>query len=90
MNSALLSKIQHNPKEAKEEIINEDTMKGQEDMLDAERLHQRILEMKQKLAELLNKEGKRKYLSFTPQNSPMEEATTIPKLFRQQELPSPS
>ncbi|MBW0547673.1 hypothetical protein O181_087388 [Austropuccinia psidii MF-1] len=73
MDSASSSKIPHNPNEYKEEIINEDTMQGQEDISDVERLHQRMLEMQQELIELLRKEGTRKESSFTTENSPMEE-----------------
>ncbi|MBW0571435.1 hypothetical protein O181_111150 [Austropuccinia psidii MF-1] len=89
MDSALSSKIPHNPDESKEEIINEETMQGQEDISDVERLHQRMLEMQQELIELLNKEGKRKESSFTTENSPMEETTSMPRIFRQEGSPSP-
>ncbi|MBW0548942.1 hypothetical protein O181_088657 [Austropuccinia psidii MF-1] len=74
---------------SKEEIINEETMKGQEDISDAERFHKRMLEMQKELIELLNKEGKRKESSFTAENSPMEETTSMPRIFRQEGSPSP-
>ncbi|MBW0509032.1 hypothetical protein O181_048747 [Austropuccinia psidii MF-1] len=89
MDSGSLSKIPHNPDESKEEIINEETMQGQGDLSDVERLHQRILEMQQELIELLKKEGKRKESSFTTENSPMEENTTMLRIFRQEGSPSP-
>ncbi|MBW0488511.1 hypothetical protein O181_028226 [Austropuccinia psidii MF-1] len=47
MHSASSSRIPHNPDESKEEIINEDTMQGQENISDVERLHQKMLEMQQ-------------------------------------------
>ncbi|MBW0591516.1 hypothetical protein O181_131231 [Austropuccinia psidii MF-1] len=64
-------------------------MQGQKDISDVERLHQRILEMKQELIEFLKKEGKRKESSFTAENSPMEETTSIPRIFRQEGSPLP-
>ncbi|MBW0539222.1 hypothetical protein O181_078937 [Austropuccinia psidii MF-1] len=64
-------------------------MQGQEDIYDVERLHQRMLEMQQELIELLKKEGKRKESSFTTQNSPIEETTSMPRIFRQEGSPSP-
>ncbi|MBW0479514.1 hypothetical protein O181_019229 [Austropuccinia psidii MF-1] len=88
MDSASSSKIPHNLDESKE-IINEETMQGQEDIFDVERLHQRMLEMQQELAELLKKEGKRKESSFTTENSPIQETTRIPRIFRQEGSPSP-
>ncbi|MBW0574754.1 hypothetical protein O181_114469 [Austropuccinia psidii MF-1] len=84
MDSESSSKIPHNPNESKGETLNEETIKGQEDISDVKRLHQRMLEMKQELIELLKKEEKRKASSFTPGKSPMEETTTIPRIFRQE------
>ncbi|MBW0489729.1 hypothetical protein O181_029444 [Austropuccinia psidii MF-1] len=84
MDSGSSSRIPYNPDESKEEIINEETMQGQEDNSDVEKLHQRMLEMQQELIELLKKEEKRKESSFTSENSPMEENTTIPRIFRQE------
>ncbi|MBW0551157.1 hypothetical protein O181_090872 [Austropuccinia psidii MF-1] len=81
MDSASSSKIPHNLDQSKEEIINEETMQGQEDISDVERLHQRILEMQQEIIELLKKEGQRKESSFTAENSPMEETTSMPRIF---------
>ncbi|MBW0486804.1 hypothetical protein O181_026519 [Austropuccinia psidii MF-1] len=89
MDSASSSKIQHNQDESKEEIINEETMKGKEDSSDVEILNQRMLEIPQELIELLKKEWKRKESSFTTENSPMEENTTMPRIFRQERSPSP-
>ncbi|MBW0477788.1 hypothetical protein O181_017503 [Austropuccinia psidii MF-1] len=63
-------------------------MKRKEDSSDVERLHQRMLEMQQELIELLKEEGKRKESSFTTENSPMEETTTMPRIFRQEGSPS--
>ncbi|MBW0552893.1 hypothetical protein O181_092608 [Austropuccinia psidii MF-1] len=89
MDSASSSKIPHNPIESKEEIINEETMKGQEDISDVERLHQRLLEMQQEIIELLKKAGKRKESSFNADNSPMEETTSMPRISRQERSTSP-
>ncbi|MBW0575236.1 hypothetical protein O181_114951 [Austropuccinia psidii MF-1] len=89
MDSSSSSKIPQNPDESNEEIINEETMQGQEDISDVERLHQRMLEMQQESIELLKKEGKRKESSFTEESSPMEEATSMPRIFRQEGSPSP-
>ncbi|MBW0462517.1 hypothetical protein O181_002232 [Austropuccinia psidii MF-1] len=88
MDSASSSKIPHNLDESKEEVINEETMQGQEDISDVERLHQRILKMQQELIQLLKKEGKRKESSFTTENSPMDETTSMPRIFRQEGAPS--
>ncbi|MBW0555237.1 hypothetical protein O181_094952 [Austropuccinia psidii MF-1] len=88
MDSAFSSKIPHNPDESKEEIINEETMQGQEDISDIGRLHQRMVEMHQALIELLKKEGKRKESSFTAENSPMEETRSMPRIFKQEGSPS--
>ncbi|MBW0530796.1 hypothetical protein O181_070511 [Austropuccinia psidii MF-1] len=79
MDSASSSKILHNPDESKDEIINEETMQEQGDISDVERINQRMLEMQQELIELLKKEGKRKESSFTSENSPMEETTSMPR-----------
>ncbi|MBW0577813.1 hypothetical protein O181_117528, partial [Austropuccinia psidii MF-1] len=48
-----------------------------------------MLEMQQELIELLKNKGKRKESSFTAENSPMEETTSIPKIFRQEGSQSP-
>ncbi|MBW0545030.1 hypothetical protein O181_084745 [Austropuccinia psidii MF-1] len=80
MDSASSSKIPHNPNEYKEEIINEETMQGQENISHVERLHKRRLKMKQELIKLLKKEGKGKESSFTSENSRMEETTTNPRM----------
>ncbi|MBW0555278.1 hypothetical protein O181_094993 [Austropuccinia psidii MF-1] len=89
MDSGSSSKIPHNPNESNKEIINEETMQEQEDISDVEKLHQIMLEMEQELIELLKKEEKIKESSFTTQNSPMEENTTMPRIFRQEGSPSP-
>ncbi|MBW0560097.1 hypothetical protein O181_099812 [Austropuccinia psidii MF-1] len=78
-----------NADESKEETIDEETMQGQEDIADVERLHQRMLEIQKELIELLKKEGKRKESSFTTENSPVEETTNMPRIFRQERSPSP-
>ncbi|MBW0471442.1 hypothetical protein O181_011157 [Austropuccinia psidii MF-1] len=64
-------------------------MQGQVDISDVERLHHRMLEMQQELIELIKTEGKRKESSFTTYNSPIEETTSIPSIFKQQGSPSP-
>ncbi|MBW0569490.1 hypothetical protein O181_109205 [Austropuccinia psidii MF-1] len=64
-------------------------MQGQEDISDVVIIHQRMSEMKQELIELLKKEGKRKESSFTAENSPMEETTSMPRIFRQEGSQSP-
>ncbi|MBW0484517.1 hypothetical protein O181_024232 [Austropuccinia psidii MF-1] len=89
MDSESSSKIPHNCHESEGKIINEETMQGQEDISDVERLHQIMLEMQQKLIELFKKEWKRKESSFTSENSPMEETTTRERFFRQAGSPSP-
>ncbi|MBW0522057.1 hypothetical protein O181_061772 [Austropuccinia psidii MF-1] len=45
--------------------------------------------MQQQLLALIKKEGKNKSLSYTPQNSPLEEQTTLPRSFRPHGSPSP-
>ncbi|MBW0500468.1 hypothetical protein O181_040183 [Austropuccinia psidii MF-1] len=89
MDSGSSSKIPHNPNESKD-ILNEENMQGQEDISDVEKIHQRMLEMQQELIEILKKEEKRKESNFTAENSPMEENTTIPRVFRQKGSPSAS
>ncbi|MBW0512687.1 hypothetical protein O181_052402 [Austropuccinia psidii MF-1] len=64
-------------------------MQGQEDISDVERLNPRILEIQQELIELLKKEGKRKESSFTIEKIPMEETTSMPRIFRQEGSQSP-
>ena len=46
MDLASLSKIPHNPNESKEEIIYDENIPGKEDISDAERVHQKMLQMK--------------------------------------------
>ncbi|MBW0547334.1 hypothetical protein O181_087049 [Austropuccinia psidii MF-1] len=64
-------------------------MQGQEDISDVERLLPRMLEIQKELIELLKKEGKREESGFTTENSPMEETTGMPRIFRQEGSPSP-
>ncbi|MBW0581909.1 hypothetical protein O181_121624 [Austropuccinia psidii MF-1] len=89
MDSESSSNIPHNPDKSKEETINEEHMQGQEDSSDLERLHQRMFEMKKELIEILKTEAKRKESSFTAENSPMEETTTMPRIFRKEGSTSP-
>ncbi|MBW0494288.1 hypothetical protein O181_034003 [Austropuccinia psidii MF-1] len=48
-----------------------------------------MLEMQEELIALIKKEGKNKSSSYTPQNSPIEEQTTLPRSFRQHRSLSP-
>ncbi|MBW0487648.1 hypothetical protein O181_027363 [Austropuccinia psidii MF-1] len=64
-------------------------MQGKEDISDVERLHKRILKMQQEFIEILQKEVKRRESSFTAENSPMDETTTMPRISRQEGSPSP-
>ncbi|MBW0532762.1 hypothetical protein O181_072477 [Austropuccinia psidii MF-1] len=89
MDSASSSNILHNPDESKQEIINEKSMEGKEDISDMERLYQRMLEIQPESIELLKSQGKGKESSFTEENSPMDETTTIPRIFRQEGIPLP-
>ncbi|MBW0484870.1 hypothetical protein O181_024585 [Austropuccinia psidii MF-1] len=58
-------------------------------MSSTDRLHQKILEMQEQLLALIKKEGKYKSSSYTPQNSPLEKQTTLPRSFRPNGSPSP-
>ncbi|MBW0480900.1 hypothetical protein O181_020615 [Austropuccinia psidii MF-1] len=89
MDSESSSKIPHDPNESKVEIMNEETMQGQEDISDVESLHKTFCEMQQEIIELLKKEGKRKEWSFVSENRPMEETTAMQTIFRKEESPSP-
>ncbi|MBW0466545.1 hypothetical protein O181_006260 [Austropuccinia psidii MF-1] len=62
-------------------------MQGQEDMSDAERLHQNMLEIQQESIEMLKKEGKRKESIFSLGKIQMEETKTIQRIFRKQGSP---
>ncbi|MBW0570923.1 hypothetical protein O181_110638 [Austropuccinia psidii MF-1] len=64
-------------------------MQEQEDISNVERLQKRMLETQEKLIELLKKLDKRKESSFTTDNSPMEETTSMPRILRQEGSPSP-
>ncbi|MBW0570212.1 hypothetical protein O181_109927 [Austropuccinia psidii MF-1] len=83
------SKLPGSIEEIQEENLNEETVEGQEEMPSTDRLHQKILEMQEQLLALIKKEGKNKSSSYTPQNSPLEEQTTLPRSFRQHGSPSP-
>ncbi|MBW0588444.1 hypothetical protein O181_128159 [Austropuccinia psidii MF-1] len=83
------SKLPSSIEEIQEENLNEETIEGQEEMSSTDRLHQKILEMQEQLLALIKKEGKNKSSSYTPQNSPLEEQTTLPRSFRQHGSPSP-
>ncbi|MBW0582148.1 hypothetical protein O181_121863 [Austropuccinia psidii MF-1] len=71
------------------EEIQEETVEGQEEMSSTDRLHQKIPEMQEQLLALIKKEGKNRSSSYTPQNSPLEEQTSLPRSFRQHGSPSP-
>ncbi|MBW0492697.1 hypothetical protein O181_032412 [Austropuccinia psidii MF-1] len=75
--------------EIQEENLNEEAVEGQEEMSSTERLQKKILEMQAELLALIKKEGKKKSSSYTPQKSPLEEQTTLPRSFRQHGSPSP-
>ncbi|MBW0577444.1 hypothetical protein O181_117159 [Austropuccinia psidii MF-1] len=60
MDSASSSRIPHNSKESKEEILNEETMQEPEYVSDVEGLNKRMLEIQEEIIELLQKEGKNK------------------------------
>ncbi|MBW0576605.1 hypothetical protein O181_116320 [Austropuccinia psidii MF-1] len=83
------SKLPGSIEEIQEENFNEETVEGQEEMSSTERLQQKMLEMQAELLALIKKEGKNKSSSYTPQNSPLEEQTTLPRSFRQHGSPSP-
>ncbi|MBW0578892.1 hypothetical protein O181_118607 [Austropuccinia psidii MF-1] len=57
-------------------------------MSSTDRLHQKILEMQEQLLALIKKEVKNKSSSYAPQNSPLEEQTSLPRSFRQHGSPS--
>ncbi|MBW0558017.1 hypothetical protein O181_097732 [Austropuccinia psidii MF-1] len=83
------SKLPGSIEEIQEENFNEETVEGQEEMSSTERLQQKMLEMQAELLALIKKEGKNKSSSYTPQNSPLEEQTTLPRSFRPHGSPSP-
>ncbi|MBW0559881.1 hypothetical protein O181_099596 [Austropuccinia psidii MF-1] len=58
-------------------------------MSSTDRPHHKILKMQEQLLALIKKEGKNKSSSYTPQNSPLEEQTTLPRSFRPHGSPSP-
>ncbi|MBW0477361.1 hypothetical protein O181_017076 [Austropuccinia psidii MF-1] len=89
MDKTLSSKLPSSIEEIQEENLNEENVSGQEEMSPKRRLHQKILEMKEQLLALIKKEGKNKSSSYTSQNSPLEEQTTLPRSFRPHESPSP-
>ncbi|MBW0578875.1 hypothetical protein O181_118590 [Austropuccinia psidii MF-1] len=83
------SKLSSSIEEIQEENLNEETVEGQEEMSSTDKLHQKILEMQEKLLALIKMEGKKKSSSYTTQNSPLEEQTTLPRSFRQHGSSSP-
>ncbi|MBW0493972.1 hypothetical protein O181_033687 [Austropuccinia psidii MF-1] len=83
------SKLPSSIEGIQEEYFNEETVEVQEEMAATDTLHQKILEMKEQLLALIKKEGKNKSLSYTPQNSPLEEHTTLPRSFTSHGSPSP-
>ncbi|MBW0484735.1 hypothetical protein O181_024450 [Austropuccinia psidii MF-1] len=82
------SKLPSSIEEIHEENLNEETVEGQEEISSTERLHKKILEMKEQLLALIKKEVKKSSI-YTPQNSPLEEQTTLPRSFRPHGSPSP-
>ncbi|MBW0474713.1 hypothetical protein O181_014428 [Austropuccinia psidii MF-1] len=52
------SKLPASIEEIQEENLNEETVEGQVEMSQTDRLHQKILEMQEKLLALIKKEGK--------------------------------
>ncbi|MBW0549362.1 hypothetical protein O181_089077 [Austropuccinia psidii MF-1] len=58
-------------------------------MSSTQRRQKKMLEMQAELLALIKKEGKNKSSSYTPQNSPLEEQTTLPRSFRPHGSPSP-
>ncbi|MBW0583924.1 hypothetical protein O181_123639 [Austropuccinia psidii MF-1] len=83
------SKLPGSIEENQEENLHEETVQGQEEMSSTDRLHQKILEMQEQLLALIQKEGKNKSSSYTPQISPLEQQTTRSRSFRQHGSPSP-
>ncbi|MBW0517583.1 hypothetical protein O181_057298 [Austropuccinia psidii MF-1] len=83
------SKLPSRIEEIQEENLNEETVEAQEEISSTERLQKKMLEMQAKLLALTKKEGENKSSSYTPQNSPLEEQTTLPKSFRKHGSPSP-
>ncbi|MBW0470402.1 hypothetical protein O181_010117 [Austropuccinia psidii MF-1] len=81
------SELTSSIEEIQEENLNKETIEGQEEMSSTERLQQKMLEMQAELLELMQKEGKNKSSSYTPQNSPLEEQTTLQRSFRQHGSP---
>ncbi|MBW0509276.1 hypothetical protein O181_048991 [Austropuccinia psidii MF-1] len=64
-------------------------MQGKEDISDVERLHSIMVEVQQESIELLKNQGKGKESTFTEENSPMDETTNMPRIFRQEGSPLP-
>ncbi|MBW0543783.1 hypothetical protein O181_083498, partial [Austropuccinia psidii MF-1] len=73
------SKLPSSIEEIQEENLNEETVEGQEEMSSTDKLHQKILEMQEQLLALIKREEKNKSSSYTPQNSPLDEQTTLPR-----------
>ncbi|MBW0545894.1 hypothetical protein O181_085609 [Austropuccinia psidii MF-1] len=81
------SKLPSSIEEIQEENLNEETVEEQEEMSSTDRFHEKELEIQEQLLALSKKEGKNKSSSYTPQNSPLEEQTTLPRSFRQHGSP---
>ncbi|MBW0561876.1 hypothetical protein O181_101591 [Austropuccinia psidii MF-1] len=89
MDKPSLSKLPASLEKIQQYNLNEKTFEGQEEISSTERLHQKVLEVQAELLALIKKEGKYKSSSYTPQNSPLEEQTTLQRLFRSHASPSP-
>ncbi|MBW0463687.1 hypothetical protein O181_003402 [Austropuccinia psidii MF-1] len=89
MDKPSLSKLPASIEEIQEENLNEETVRGQQEMSSKNRIHQKIFKMQEQLIALIKKEGKNKSSSYTPQNSPLEEQTTLSRSFRPHGSPSP-
>ncbi|MBW0570850.1 hypothetical protein O181_110565 [Austropuccinia psidii MF-1] len=89
MDKPSLSRPPSSIEEIQEENLNEETVEGQEEMSSTKRIQQKMLEMEAELLALIKKEGKNQSSSYTPQNSPLEEQTTLARSLRQHKSPSP-
>ncbi|MBW0461889.1 hypothetical protein O181_001604 [Austropuccinia psidii MF-1] len=83
------SKLPSSIEDIQEENLNEETVEGQEEISSTDKMHQKILEMQEKLLALIKKKVKHRSSSYTPQNRPLEEHTTLPRSFRPHGSPSP-
>ncbi|MBW0493322.1 hypothetical protein O181_033037 [Austropuccinia psidii MF-1] len=89
MDKPLSSKLLSIIEEIQEGNLKEEAVEGQEEISSINRLHKEILEVKEKLLALNKKEGKTKSSRYTPQNSPLEEQTDLPRSLRPNGSPSP-